>query len=406
MLLCEIYIQLFKIEIFIKEEEFNMSKYVGGNSIENMKCPNFMEYLEEEYEKKERTFEQDMKKWEESEDKDQKKRPEEPNIDFPKYGGMVWKFLNDMQTVPAKTLEKIPGHYDKFLKNVKAILTTGGTKPSEKCVVAFLNIDDSIMSRLKKEFDWYCENGKNKERVDKVKNVYENICSCSRYSTAPSLCSQGIKDVKLREGGRKPDSKKRCLTGKVWKDTLTDIFHCDKNMEVVTLAEGVKFVEPLTFVNCMEIKSLHVDANVKIKKMAFVNCPNLEKIIIRNGIKDVDIEQGAFINCNKELSIKGKKDKRIGKDTTLEKIAKYDDLKLNEFVGKIQKENIKNIDNSFIEAFDKKYNEKEAKEKKEERSEERATVRAKKRMQEELVERVQKKAEEKAKVAEDSVAPE
>ena len=264
-----------------------MSKYVGGDRIKDIEYPEFEKFVKE--------HEGRINKGDQN-----------SSIDFVGYGGKVWKFLNDMKTVPAKTLEKIPGHYDKCLKNVKAILKKySKADPDEKSVWCFM--DNKFIPELDAAFDEYTKEGKNEERKSRIKEFREkSFKPFTRRILENVLCSnENIKEGSITEGTRNINNKaykKIYLGGKVWEKTApkkgTSIFCGNQFMKTLTLGKGVNTVNTGTFWGCEELEHIYIEAEkLTIEKEAFKNCKMLNKLKVCSSVEELTIKKGAFTGC-------------------------------------------------------------------------------------------------------------
>lgn len=263
-----------------------MSKYVGGDTIKGIEYPKFEKYVKEH-------------------EKRIKGGDQRSSIDFMAYGGKVWKFLSDMQTIPAKTLEKIPGHYDKFLKNVKAILKSGNMEPNENSVLCFM--DNRFIPKLDAAFDEYIKEGKNEERKSRIKEFREkSFKPFTRRISENVLCSNtNIKEGSTTEEDRTINGelfKKVYLGGEVWKETIskegTSIFNGNEFMKTLTLGKGVETVNTGTFWNCKKLEHIYIEAKeLTIEKEAFKNCKILNKLKVCSSVEELTIKKGAFTGC-------------------------------------------------------------------------------------------------------------
>lgn len=283
-----------------------MSEYVGGNTIKDIKYPNFEEYVKE-YEEKLAEYEKKLAEYKEKQSKGEEgEKPSAPSVNNVKYGGEVWKFLSDMQTIPAKKLEKIPGHYDKFLKNVKAIFKTHSYDNfDENSVLCFM--DNKFIKEFDVEVKKYIKEGKNKERKDRLEEFWTNSFKpFTRRLSENVLCSNpNIKEKEGAELNRTINTQeypKVYLGGTVWKKTIsnkgTSIFSGHEYMKTLTLGKGVETVNTGTFWNCKELAHIYIEAeDLKIEKKAFNNCKKLNKVEVSSSVTKLTIEEGAFSNC-------------------------------------------------------------------------------------------------------------
>ncbi len=266
-----------------------MSKYVGGDTIKDIKYPNFEEYVKE-YEKR------------------VEKGDQTSSVDFVGYGWKVWKFLSDMKT----TTPKPPRHYDEFLKNVKDIFTKfSGVEPNEKGVRCFM--DNKFIQDFYVEEKKYIKEGKNEERKDRLKEFWEkSFKPFTRRVSENALCSNSnIKEQAETEGNRTIDNplyKKVYLGGKVWEKTKPEsgisIFQNNKFMKTLTLGKGVKTVSKGTFENCQELEHIYIEAEaLTIEKEAIKNCKELNKVEVSSSVKKLTIEEEAFSGCDKLKTI-------------------------------------------------------------------------------------------------------
>lgn len=69
-----------------------------------------------------------------------------------------------------------------------------------------------------------------------------------------------------------------------------------RNVESVTLPEGLLGIGFCAFANCPKLTSINIPRSVKtIGRYAFSNCPNLSSILIPNGVMTID--DNAFRKC-------------------------------------------------------------------------------------------------------------
>ena len=201
------------------------------------------------------------------------------------YGGRVWKFLNDMKTVPSKTLEKIPGHYDKLLKKAEKILTKygNGLKPNENAAMGFNGTP--APKELAEECYKYVKCGNNEERVEMIRKLAEQLMGCMQQVTANVLYdNENMKNGTDDRGVDYPEYEVVKLDGKAWENTETVLFKGYINTKTVILGKCVKILSKETFVNCRNLNEIIVEtSDLNVEENCIVDCPNLKKDGIKKG---------------------------------------------------------------------------------------------------------------------------
>lgn len=191
-----------------------------------------------------------------------------------KYGGKVWKFLNDMKSTDIK----LPGNYDKFLKKVEKIFkeNSGNKAPNYDIVFCFQN--PNFLEPLRKECKNYLSKGKDQKRKVKIENFLKDLNIFEGRITGnvfyDNLYLKQGKDLRRNS----IDYEIVYLDGKAWENTDTEIFKGKKTLKKVILGECVKFINEGTFKNCSNLKEVEVKSdNLNVEKNAFEGCTSLKE---------------------------------------------------------------------------------------------------------------------------------